>query len=195
MTLANDAAFRARVFEWPQAATQRYGEVLSWSLLTRGMTYGGEMVPLIGAKGIWKPRILPSMPISIATAPPSPNRPPPYADGMDASNRLSYRYRGQDPMHPDNVGLREAMRTRAPLIYFFGVAKGEYLTTWPVFIVEDDPPGLTFKVSIDDRMISSASRDAAIDTFWEFARTSRSKSARTSWPRSTGPCFTTACRR
>jgi putative restriction endonuclease len=46
-----------------------------------------------------------------------------------------------------------------PLIYFFGIEKGEYLPTWPVFVVDDDPKNLTFSVSIDDMMLSGASVD------------------------------------
>jgi putative restriction endonuclease len=39
---------------------------------------------------------------------------------------------------------------KAPLIYFHGVVPGKYLAVWPVFIVADDPQGLTFKVAVDD---------------------------------------------
>jgi putative restriction endonuclease len=42
------------------------------------------------------------------------------------------------------------MKNSIPLIYFFGIEKGHYLPTWPVFIVGDDPQNLTFNVSIDD---------------------------------------------
>lgn len=151
---ANDTEVRSCAFEFLQAATDRYGEVLPWKILASGMRYRGEVVSLIGASGIWKPRILESIPISITTAPPNPSRPAPYNDGIDAGGRLIYRYRGQDPFHADNVGLREALNGGVPLIYFFGIEKGEYLPTWPVFLVEDDPGNLTFKVSIDDQLIS-----------------------------------------
>jgi len=150
---AVDSDVRKCAFEFLQAATDRYGEVLPWKVLSKGMKYQGEIVSLIGASGIWKPRILESVPISIATAPPDPNRPAPYDDGMDHDGRLIYKYRGEDPFHRDNVGLREALKRNIPLIYFFGIEKGEYLPTWPVFLVEDNPADLTFKVSIDDQVI------------------------------------------
>lgn len=53
-------------------------------------------------------------------------------------------------MHRDNVGLREIMRQGLPLVYLHGVVKGKYLATWPVYIVGDDPVGLSVQVAVDD---------------------------------------------
>ncbi|MDA0685184.1 MAG: HNH endonuclease [Bacteroidetes bacterium] len=145
-----ESEIRQRAFDFLQAATERRGEVLQWNLLTKGFSYKGETVPLLGASGIWKPRVFESIPTSITTAPPARNRPAPYSDGIDQSGYLAYRYRGSDPNHRDNAGLRAALFESVPLIYFFGVEKGEYLPTWPVFVVGDDPQNLTFSVSIDD---------------------------------------------
>jgi len=63
---------------------------------------------------------------------------------------LRYRYRGTDPHHRENVGLREAMRRGVPLIYFYGVIPGRYAAEWPVYVVADDPAALTFSVAMDD---------------------------------------------
>ena len=153
----HETDIRRSAFEFLQAATDRYGDVLNWNLLTKGFIYKGEVVPLLGASGIWKPRLFESVPISITTAPPSPTRPAPYDDGLDVHERLAYRYRGADPQHRDNVGLRLAMRDAIPLIYFFGIEKGEYLPTWPVYVVADDMQSLTFCVSIDDKALVGAS--------------------------------------
>lgn len=148
-----EAEVRYRVFEFLQRSVDRYGEVLPWQLLTKGFEFRGEAISLIGQKGIWKPRVFDSIPISITTAPPSKSRPALYEDGMDNQGRLAYKYRGTDPQHPDNRGLRAALRDSIPLVYFFGIEKGEYLPTWPVFIVGDDPRRLTFSVSIDDKAL------------------------------------------
>ena len=64
-----------------------------------------------------------------------------------------YRYRGTDPRHRDNHGLREAMRLRVPLAYFFGVVKGQYIPVFEVFIVGDDPTQLQFRVAFEDRAL------------------------------------------
>jgi putative restriction endonuclease len=67
-------------------------------------------VPLLAPQGIFKPAIL-NLPLSITTTPPSPRKPRPYNDEFDNNGLLRYRYRGTDPNHRDNVGLREAIRS------------------------------------------------------------------------------------
>jgi putative restriction endonuclease len=99
--------------------------------------------------------VLPDMPISITTVPPKRGEPPPYDDQLRPDGLLSYRYRGTDPDHPDNVGLRLALRRRAPLVYHYGIVPGRYLSIWPVYIVGDDPPRLTFTVAVDDARLAA----------------------------------------
>lgn len=73
----------------------------------------------------------------------------PYDDSIPRNGLLQYKYRGTDPHHPDNVGLRTLMQLRIPLIYLYGVSKGRYVPTWPVYIIADDPGKLTFEVAVD----------------------------------------------
>ncbi len=122
-----------------------HGDILARDILAQGFDWQGQRVPLLGPQGIFKPRIL-AVPISISTIPTGP-----YDDGYSPDGLLLYRYRGNDPQHRDNVGLRQALRERIPLIYFYRLDKGKYLAVWPVFIVDDQPDRLTFKVEVDDR--------------------------------------------
>jgi putative restriction endonuclease len=62
-------------------------------------------------------------------------------------------------MHPDNVGLRLAMRRKIPLAWLFGVDKGKYLAVWPIFIVGDDRRRLTFLVEVDERWLALVDPD------------------------------------
>ncbi len=84
-------------------------------------------------------------PLSITTSPRSP-----YDDEVGADGFLRYRYRGTDPEHPDNVGLRRAWRLGLPLVYFAGITVGQYQAFWPVFIHDDEPAALTFTVAFDE---------------------------------------------
>ena len=43
------------------------------------------------------------------------------------------------------------MRQRLPLIYLHGVAKGQYVAEWPVFVIADDRVALTFTVAVGVR--------------------------------------------
>lgn len=144
MSTATDAHIRQAAFDWLTEQVELHGDVLPRNLLERGFTYQENRVPLLGPKGIFKPRIL-DIPLSITAIPSGP-----YDDGYSTEGLLLYRYRGTDPVHSDNVGLREAMQRRIPLVYFHRIVEGKYLAIWPVFIVGDDPARLTFKVEVDD---------------------------------------------
>lgn len=152
---AHEHAVRAAAFEFLQQAVDVHGEDLPWRVLTREFMFDGIRVPLINQQGIFKPAIL-ELPISITTAPEKPGRPRPYADELGTDGVLRYRYRGQDPQHHENRGLRTCHEQRIPLIYFYGIAKGIYRALWPVLIVGDDPSRLTFDVQVDDCMAAAA---------------------------------------
>jgi putative restriction endonuclease len=108
--------------------------VLTRKVLEQGFVYEGHRVPLMGPQGI-KPRVLHQMPLSITTVPVVEGEARPYDDAFGEDGLLRYRYRGTDPRHHENVGLRLAMQRRVPLIYFHGVVPGLYVAEWPVYIV------------------------------------------------------------
>jgi len=141
----HDTRVRTTAFEWLAEQVAIHGEVLPWKVIARGFDIDGRRVPLVSQQGIFKPAVLTDLPLSIRTSPRGP-----YDDNLSAGNLLRYRYRGTDPREPDNVRLRRAMAQRTPLVYFHGIAPGRYLAAWPVYVVADDPGGLTFTVAIDD---------------------------------------------
>ncbi len=143
----DDTEVRLATFEWLATLVARQGDVLSLDALARGFEFRGERVRLATrAKGIFKPRVLREMPLSIRTSPGGG-----YDDGFDpAQDTIVYRYRGSDPMHSDNVGLRRAMARGVPLVYLYGIVPNRYLPVWPVFVVGDDPARLTFHLAVDD---------------------------------------------
>ncbi len=150
---SRDSQIRAAAFAHLGQLTIRFGDVLPSTHLRSGFTFEGARVPLMGPQGIFKPALL-DLPLSITTVPVVAGRPRPYQDELGENGLLRYRYRGQDPGHRDNQGLREVMRRRLPLIYFHGVEPGQYLPAWPAFIVGDDPRHLTFTVAVDDLLAS-----------------------------------------
>lgn len=144
MTTELDQRVRLAAFQWLRAQMDVHGDVLQRSILAEGFVFDGRRVPLLGPQGIFKPAVC-EMPLSITTSPNSP-----YSDSWTPDNRLRYAYRGTDAGHADNRGLRRAMQTRTPLVYFFGIAPGRYLVTLPVYIVGDHPEQLSFDVQVDD---------------------------------------------
>lgn len=149
-TASVDQAIRGAAFQFLAEQTRLLGEVLPKGLLEGGLTYQGERVRLLGPQGIFKPRQL-DVPLSITTVPVVAGRDRPYADELSPDGLLVYRYRGTDPAHRDNVGLRLAMQRQAPLVYFYGVVPGHYLAIWPVYVVRDEPARLSFTVAVDSR--------------------------------------------
>ncbi|HEY7449314.1 MAG TPA: hypothetical protein VH702_14250 [Vicinamibacterales bacterium] len=134
----DDQRARLAAFAFLTDQTQLHGDVLPRDVLATGFQFDGQRVPLMGPQGIFKPALL-DLPLSITTVPPVEGKPRPYEDEFDPGGLLRYRYRGTDPAHRDNVGLREAMRRQVPLIYFHGIVPGRYMASWPVHIVGDDP--------------------------------------------------------
>ena len=142
-----DENIRREAFDWLREQVATYDDVLPWSVLKEGFDFNGTRIRLVSMQGIFKPRAC-ELPLSIRTAVDGP-----YDDRAGSDGRFFYAYRGTNPDHRDNVGLREAMRRRVPLVYFFGLLRGRYLAAWPVFIVDDDPGALTFTVQLDHTSI------------------------------------------
>lgn len=140
----NDERVRAATFEWLTRMVSIHGDVLPRPILAEGFQLDGQRVSVIGPQGIFKPVVM-QLPLSITTSPKGP-----YDDHIGPDNLLRYRYRGTDPNHRDNVGLRTVMANRLPLVYFHGIVPSRYSALWPVFIVEDLRSQLVFSVSVDD---------------------------------------------
>jgi len=104
----------------------RHGDAIPRTELAKGMPFAGASdgtIHVIGPQGIFKPRNF-RYPLSITTSPDSP-----YRDAFSPDGYLLYKYRGADPNHPDNVGLRECGVRGIPLVYFHGLTpkRGQFL--------------------------------------------------------------------
>ena len=138
---------RVAAFQYIDKLQQLHGDILPWAALVSGFDFQGHAIPLIGAAGIWKPQVL-DVPISITTSPRNP-----YGDTIAEDGLLSYRYQGSAARSYDNDGLRRVMHEARPLIYFHGLARGQYSALWPAVIIADDPATSTFTVACEDVQI------------------------------------------
>ncbi len=141
-----DSRIRLAAFDWLAEQVRIFDDVLPRALLAQGFTFRGERIPLVSPQGIFTPKQL-EYPLTITTTAEGP-----YDDSFDRNDLLLYKYRGSDPNHRDNMGLRMAMEKEIPLIYFHGIVPGKYLAVWPVYIVGDDRASLTFKVAADNQI-------------------------------------------
>ena len=137
-----DEPLRAAAFAALEKLSRRHAGRIPWSAIDAGFpTADGEQVRFANrAQGIFKPRQM-SGALSIRTTVPRAGRSSWYRDQDAGSASLDHdtglvRYdlaRG-GLNHPSNRALREAMRRRAPLIWFIGLAPGEYRPVFPVWI-------------------------------------------------------------
>lgn len=143
-----DRAVRLAAFKWLDSQKLIHGDVLPRSLLEKGFVFDGTRVPIVGPQGIFKPKILPKIPLSITTTPGGP-----YDDDLrDGASVIHYRYRGTDKDHHENIGVREAYASQTPLIYCYRVMPGSYVVSYPVFVFADSPSQLTFDIQLDDEV-------------------------------------------
>jgi putative restriction endonuclease len=156
MDILQDKRIRTAAFVWLAEQVALHGDVLPRDLLATGFIINGNRVPLLGPQGIFKPKVLSQFPLSITTSPGGP-----YDDAFGEDGLLQYRYRGTNPEHRDNQGLRLAMQYRIPLVYFHGLVPGKYLAAWPAYIVGDDPKKLAVTVAVDDERHLSFDGDKA----------------------------------
>ena len=78
--------------------------------------------------------------LTLTTAARVAGKQPAYEDELDIEGRaILYHYRDGSIDQPDNRALRAAHTEQVPLIYFRGVAPGQYMVVQPVFAVADDP--------------------------------------------------------
>jgi len=138
-----DYEIRLSAIDWLNNQIGIHGDVLLRNLLQQGFLFHVERISLVSPQGIFKPRQM-ELPLSITTTPLGP-----YDDNFDKDDYLHYKYRGTNPNHRDNVGLRQAMKEKVPLIYFHGIVPGKYLAVYPVFIIKDNPKKLSFTVAAD----------------------------------------------
>ena len=153
-----DGPLRAAAFVAIEKLSRRWAGRVPWDALRPGFqTANGERILFANrAKGIFKPKQM-SAALSIKTTVPRAGRVPWYRDqGFDSANLdadtglLRYDLARGGLNDPTNRALRAAMRRRAPLIYFIGVAPAVYQPIFPVWVerfLED--PGHVLLATVD----------------------------------------------
>lgn len=143
--------------------------------------YLGERIALMDPqRGIRKPAGMVAA-LSIRTVYRAPGETRPYDDGTGPDGLLRYMWRGEDPDHPENRALREAMRRELPLIWFLGFAPGRYTALYPVYLRSEEPRLRRFVVALDEEQ-----RHAPVGDIGEAARR---YAERVTWQRLHQPVF------
>jgi len=159
MATFEDNEVRAAALVKVQQLREFYAGRIPRAALMEGIILRGERIPIWNyQKGIFKPRVLgpDGAAISVQTSIDSP-----YEDEHDPDGGyITYKYRGTDPLHPDNVALRRAGERQLPLIYLVAVDPGIYDAITPVYVTVDRPDRHQFTLMADTGIGHSQFEDA-----------------------------------
>ncbi|WP_235936492.1 HNH endonuclease [Brevibacterium rongguiense] len=104
-------------------------------------SFRGARLPLVDRmRGIWRPAGWAAT-LSVLTKYTPPDKKPPYNDEVGEDGLIRYAWMGEDGNHANNVGLRNAMETRSPVIWFVGVSAQpvpRYNVVCPVYVVGEE---------------------------------------------------------
>ena len=143
-----DTRLRSSAMAWLDARREREAPFVRYDELAAFQIDGQRIALMDRQRGIRKPALL-NAALSMRTTFTPPGQTPPYADTEGPDGLLRYKYRGDDPMHPENVALRTAMQDQRPLIWFVAVSQGVYEAVYPVWLVAEEPDKLQFTVAVD----------------------------------------------
>lgn len=150
---------REEAMHWLAARTNDGLDALTSTEIAEFDFRGAPFRLMDAQRGIRKPRDFTAA-LAIRTTYRPPGQQRPYEDDLGPDGLVRYKWRGDDPQHAENIALREAMRQRVPLIWFWGVGVALYKPVFPVYLVDEEPGLHQFVVATDglQHLESSGSR-------------------------------------
>jgi putative restriction endonuclease len=141
-------------------------DALTSADLKAGFLFEGNRYPLINPqRGIFKPREMTHL-LSIRTVFPRPGAKVWYDDQRHVHEKIyggddfvEYAFMGNNPDAADNRWLREAWELRIPILYFIGIAPGQFMAN-RAYIGGWDAKGLKALVGFGDALRADAERPA-----------------------------------
>ena len=82
-----DSEIRLAAFAWLTQKSMVYDDVFPRQILAKGFEYNNQRISLLGPQGIFKPKVLEDVPLSITTAPKGP-----YDDSFGPDGFLLYPF-------------------------------------------------------------------------------------------------------
>jgi putative restriction endonuclease len=143
-----DTRVRREAMAWLTIRTNDGSESLS-SLDILEFRIDGEPFRLMDPqRGIRKPKELAAA-LSVRTVFTRDGGTRPYDDAVGVDGLLRYKWRGDDPEHPENRALRAAWRDKLPLIWFVGVGQALYQPVYPVFLLWEETNQHQFAIDVN----------------------------------------------
>ena len=145
-----DFELRRAALDEVRELSRRFDDLIPVAALRAGFWFDGRRASFGSLyRGIFRPaQCRGPAALTLTTTPPKLSGAAPYDDGYDElTGSFVYHYRSPRQPTPaarrdadtDNRALRAAHELAVPLIYFHGIAPGQYTAVAPIFITEDDP--------------------------------------------------------
>lgn len=145
---ADENAVRAAAVAWVRRTTLDGELDITREQLAGDFSVAGVRFPLVDrGRGIRKPAGWRSA-LSILTAAPVDGRARPYHDAEGADGLHRYQLRRDGGGRAENDGLRAALESGDPLMWFVGVAPGVFHAIAPVYLVAEEPELDQFVVAL-----------------------------------------------
>jgi putative restriction endonuclease len=145
-----DFDLRRAALDEVRELSRRFNDIIPIDALRTGFRFEAQRLSFGSFyTGIFRPsQFRGPAALTLTTTPPKLSGDAPYDDGYhEATGSFVYHYRS--PRRPtaaarraaetDNRALRAAHELTVPLIYFHGIAPGQYTAVAPVFVTADDP--------------------------------------------------------
>lgn len=150
--MTEPSGLRMAAIEWLQAHSDGGREPLTREEIGN-FAFQGRIFRLQAPyQGIWKPKGFEGA-LSVTTKFTRPGEKAPYEDDFSEDGVPTYMWRGEDPFHHENVGLRTAMDRGQPVIWFLGMGGKPplYLPIAPMLVVDEDRASKRFFLTpVDD---------------------------------------------
>ncbi|MCW2984323.1 MAG: hypothetical protein JWR63_1893 [Conexibacter sp.] len=155
----HDRAVRLAAFDRARELSRRYTDLVPLDALREGFQFDGRRISFGSFySGIFRPKELhgPAA-LALVTAPPSVGKPAPYEDTYDEGNgQFTYRFRDAgssshgalQQAESDNRKLIEAYERGVPVLYFRGIAPGQYTPIAPAFVTSIDTASRTASLEV-----------------------------------------------
>jgi putative restriction endonuclease len=144
---AHSDVVRAAALEWLRQVTLDGELDVTREQLANDFIFAGERFPLIDrGKGIRKPRGWATA-LSISTSFPKSGKLA-YDDVEGPEGLHRYKLRRDDLGRAENEGLREAMRLKLPLMWFYGVAPTRFRAIFPIYLLDEEPAKSQFVLAL-----------------------------------------------
>lgn len=141
---------RAAAIDWLRVQTLDGTSPISRERLANDFVVDGARFPLVDrGRGIRRPAGW-SAALSILTAVPKTGQPRPYDDAEGADGLHRYKLRRDAGGSTENAGLRRAMVTAAPVIWFYGVRPSLFQAIFPVYVIGEEPEDDQFVMALTE---------------------------------------------